>query len=203
MLKPLNCYFKNLLTYAQQIQFRRRVKEAFGEPKTFEHRNNTRLYKSIVRLTFDTEPTEEQTQQLVDIATDIDDQIVCKLCRSNYTETSELWVGDCDPPVPPSGIMTLEAKYRVHNICTRCWHNLEKQVVERQRQRPHGDWITWEEDGKHYAHCPGPSITWELLPSGRPKKLPVSLLPPYLRSAGTEGLTNPNGRYPYWGNNET
>lgn len=201
-LHTYTCYFKNLLTHAQQIQFRKWVKDNISSLKTAQHKNNTRVFNSLFRFAFSEEPTESEQELLYNKAKEFDEQTVCQLCRGIHNKTKEIWVGDSDPPVPPNGVMTLEAKYRAHNICTHCLATLERQIVEQGRQQPHGSWITWEEDGRHYAHCPARAITWELLPSGRPKKMEAALLPPYLRGPGVEGLTKPNDRYPYNGEND-
>jgi len=104
----------------------------------------------------------------------------CSLCGGSYHPRTPVTVPGGEAPRSPSGGIYLVAVYQSKEICSLCWGYIEKEIVRRQRSRP-ADWDTWVEEEKTYAYCATREITWELLPTGRPKKLTEPMLPPWKR----------------------
>lgn len=110
----------------------------------------------------------------------------CSLCQSKHLPTTTVTVTDNDlnnAPRSPDGGIYLVCVYKSVYICTHCMDAIEETyfVPKLREQQEQQSWIVWSEAGMVLAYCPAKNFTWELLPTGRPKKLQEVVLPPWKR----------------------
>jgi hypothetical protein len=112
-------------------------------------------------------------------------KLECGLCGATWWPLTTISVHDNNVTPNEHGIVLLVAHYKNAHICKSCVMELGRKL-ENERQDACEHWVHWDErdgngDLRTFAYHRKKNFTWELLASGRPKKLSEVLLPPRSR----------------------
>ena len=108
----------------------------------------------------------------------------CSVCEAHWSPTNIISIHG-GAPTQPDGSILLVCYYKDAYLCNNCLSSAE-WLLEKRRRAAFQDWIHWDEKDNDqkintFAYHKAKNFTWQLLPSGRPKKLPEVLLPPWMR----------------------
>jgi hypothetical protein len=109
----------------------------------------------------------------------------CNLCGSHWWPNIAITVSDHNAPPNKDGIVLLVAHYKDAYLCEQCLSSVG-YVLEQRRRKAFKHWIYWDEEDCHgklrtFAYHKERNFTWELLDTGRPKKLSEVVFPPWMR----------------------
>ena len=110
----------------------------------------------------------------------------CSVCGAHWSSTNIISIPG-GGTTQPDGSILLVCVYTDAYLCDSCLGSAESLLERRRRAAFQAqDWIHWDEKDNDqkvntFAYHKAKNFTWQLLPSGRPKKLTKVLLPPWMR----------------------